>query len=623
MASSFGGKVWAVSKVLLARLRFLAVFVIAAGVVGYWDNIKAYVDRWQRPAVAPDALAATTSDIEYYCAMHPAVVRTEPGDCPICGMPLIKRKRGEKVVLSEGIVARVQLTPQRIALANIQTTLLTPQKLTREIRAVGILDYNETRVAQISGRVAGRADELFVKYVGQSVKRGDPLYSLYSPELLTAQREYLLARKRVNELPKDATQDVRMDAAEVYNASMEKLVLWGTTSADLDRLDQEFDKTGQSPTHFVVSAPISGIVARKNLYEGGYVQVGDSPYTVVDLNVLWLQVRIYEQDVPLVKLGDLVNIGVDGLPNETFTGKITFLAYQLDPTTRTLAARVEVPNPGLRLRPGMFASGTIRVPVLPETEPAGTQPAGVASGDQAAAFRDALAEYFAAHDLLAQDKTEKVSELLHAVAGKLAKIHGDADASRSMGEITRLIHGTMGQNLVQLRDSFQDISAEMIKLGLNVGIPTDGPGVNVFRCPMGRKPMWLQIGSTALNPYQGTAMPTCGGVVEPLPRVAAPVATRPAGSATRMLAVPRSAVIETGKQKVVFVANPTMEGVFDMKPVKVGALATALEKDGQSDGDYYPVVAGLEAGDRVVTIGAFLLDAENRLNPVTESEPAK
>src|SRR3954453_2901918 len=114
--------VWAVTRVVFARLRFVSVFLVAALLVGYWDDIRNHWDKWTRPAVAPDALAAAVSDVGYYCVMHPNIIRGEPGNCPICGMPLVKRKRGEKVRLPEDVLARVQLSPQRVALAGIQTS---------------------------------------------------------------------------------------------------------------------------------------------------------------------------------------------------------------------------------------------------------------------------------------------------------------------------------------------------------------------------------------------------------------------------------------------------------------------------------------------------------------------
>jgi membrane fusion protein, copper/silver efflux system len=621
MYTKFFHNAYAVTKVALARLRFLAVFVVAALVVGYWDTIQNYWDKWTRPPVAPDALAHV-SDIEYYCVMHPNVIRHEPGNCPICGMPLAKRKKGEHSTLPTDILARVQLTPYRIALAGIQTSVVEERPLVRDIRAAATLDYDETRVAQLSARVAGRADELFVKSLGHPVKAGDPLYSIYSPDVYTAQREYLLARKRVKDLPQNVSDDIRQDAVMVYNATMQKLILWGATNADLNRLDQQFDATGQVATHFVVSSPMAGLVVKKSLFEGGYVQTGDVPYTIADLGNLWLQVRLYEQDVPLIKLGQEVKITVAGMARDAFAGKITYLAYQLDPITRTLAARVEVANPDLQLRPGVFADALIRVPLAEE---AATQPATVAAttapaAGNAAIFRDALDPYLTAHQLLAQDKTDGVSLALHQMLDKLAKIQGPADLLAHREKITPLVHGTMtaGTDIEKLRNAFRDISAELIAIGQITGTPA-GDVVRVFRCPMEPQPNWLQLARDTINPYQGTKMLDCGAQISTLPQAGVPVASRisPGGPT---LAVPRSAVIITGARKVVFAANPQMDGVFDMKPVQLGRLGTS--PDGA---EYYPVLQGLSPGDKVVTVGAFLLDAENRLAgtpPAPAAEPA-
>ncbi|HEY8666698.1 MAG TPA: efflux RND transporter periplasmic adaptor subunit, partial [Tepidisphaeraceae bacterium] len=463
MNREFLHNVGAVTKVLFARLRFLSVFLAAGFIVGYWDNIKNHWDKWTRPTVAPDSLVASAaSSVEYYCAMHPFIVRSEPGNCPICSMPLIKRKKGEQVKLPEDVLARVQLSPQRIALANVQTTAVEPRPLVRDIHAVGVLDYNETKVAQISTRVAGRADELFLQYTGQAVKQGDPLFSLYSPELYAAQREYLLARKRVNDLPGDASPDAKADAASVYNATMEKLVLWGVARAQLDKMDKEFDQLGMVPSHLTVTSPISGIVIKKEIFEGGYLNVGDRPYTIADLDTLWLQAKIYERDVPMVQIGQPVQVTVEALPNETFGGVVAFRAFQIDPQTRTLDARIVVKNERsakgeFPLRPGMFADAAIRVPVVPAEVPttnpaASTQPMTLACAE---AFQAALKPYLQAQMRLSQDKADGVSDLLHqslAAFEKLCESERSGDAHK---RLTEAVHKMMGQDLAGLRESFK------------------------------------------------------------------------------------------------------------------------------------------------------------------------
>jgi len=598
-----------VLKLTFARARFVAVFVVAALVVGYWDDIKNHVDKWTRPATAPDALAGTAAgEIEYYCPMHPNVVRGEPGLCPRCGMPLVKRKRGEAVKLPADVLARVQLTPQRVSLAGVGTSGVEYRKLVREVKAVGVLDYDETRLARLSARVAGRADELFVTYTGQAIKAGDPVYSLYSPEVYTAQRDYLLARKRVNQLPMGTGEEAKADATAVYNASLQKLALWGMTTEQLDRLDHEFDEKGKVPTNLTVTSPISGIVVKKDVYPGQYVQAGEAPYTVADLSRLWLQVKLYERDVPLVNVGDAVDVVVEGFPNEPVEGVVAFKAFQVNPETRTLDARVAVENAGLKLRPGMFAGATVRVPVVNTATTRAAGP-GTRAVPAARAYAAALAAYVKAQDLLAHDKVEGVEGALEQAVKELEGAKQSPQVADGFGRLEAAVGAAKGKGIKEVRESFKEISAAMIEMGKAIGIPSGAPRVQVFRCPM-KKANWLQEGSETANPYYGAEMFNCGSAVEALPAAPpAPVetpATR-AAAAGRVLSVPRSAVIDTGTRKIVYVESSP--GVFDMRAVEVGPMAA----DG--GGEFYPVLRGLEEGERVVTAGAFLIDAENRLNP--------
>ena len=612
MNPQFLHNVWAVTKVVFARLRFLSVFLVAGFVVGYWEDIRNHWDKWTRPSVAPDALVASAaSDVEYYCAMHPNIVRAEPGNCPICGMPLIKRKKGEQVKLPDDVLARVQLSPQRITLAGIQTSAVEPRRLVRQIHAVGVLDYAEPKVAQLSARVGGRADELFIEYTGQQVKRGDKVYSLYSPDLYSAQREYLLARKRVNELPRDASEQTRNDASLVYNAAVEKLVLWGVSREQLDEMDQAFDRTGKVPSHLIITSPIDGIVVRKDIFQGGYVNVGDRPYTIADLSTLWLQVKIFERDVPLVHVGQPVRVTVEALPNDVFSGVITFQSFQLDPQTRTLDARVEVKNAEMRLRPGMFADAAIAIPIGASTQPvvAATQQTSVhasATPQSAAAFLEAIQPYLEAQSDLAKDKSDRAPQLLHDAASKLQPL-AEEDAVKRFQSAA---NSAAGKDIAGVRGAFREASIALIDLGRDVGLPPGAPDVQVFRCPMA-KANWLQHPGDTMNPFYGTSMQTCGAAIESLRKSEAIIAEHtvqpPVGE--DVLAIPRSAVIEAGRHRVVYVESSP--GVYDMRAVNLGPLAD----------DYYPVVRGLERGDRVVTVGAFLVDSENRLNPTQNVQP--
>lgn len=623
-------EVWSVTQVVLARLRFIMVFLVAALVVGYWDSVKNHVDKWTRPAVAPDSLAhSDKATIEYYCSMHPHVIRTEPGNCPICGMPLSKREKGHAQRLPADVLARVQLTPTRIALANVRTTPVEYRSLTYEVSAPGVLDYDETKLARISARVAGRADKLFVTYVGQPVKQGDPLYSLYSPEVFTALREYLYVQKRFTALPADVAKDMKSDAATVLEASKQRLLLWGVSDGQLEEFAKAYQKDGKVESHLTITSPISGVVVAKNLFEGGYVQTGQNVFTVADMSRLWLQARIYERDVPLVNVGDAVTVNVDALPNESFEGKVTYLAFAIDPQTRTLDARVEVDNPQLKLRPGLFATAMLQIPVKPllsryagrgqgegsASFPTNSNAAKVPSSqpipsvplEGAKTFAAALESYIAVQKKLAADSIDGVPEQLSTLAEKIKPLAAHTDLAPEVDRINTAIAAAKDKKLDDVRESLKTISSAMIVIGKAVGLPADGPKPRLFVCTMSRAP-WIQLGAEKANPYQGSTMPTCGDDLPPLPTATATgdATTKPTAMSTpagRVLAVPRSAVIDTGKNKIVYVESAP--GVYDMHAVKLGPAA----------GEFYPVIEGLTDGQSVVTVGAFLIDSEIRLNP--------
>jgi RND family efflux transporter MFP subunit len=610
--------------IIFARLRFIAIFIIAALLVGYWDHIKNYYDRWTRPNVTPDSLAMIAAgEIEFYCPMHPEVIRSQAGLCPKCGMPLVKRNKGQAEQLPADVLARVTLTPKRKALAGIATTAVEYKTLVREIRSFAVLDYDETRLAHISARVSGRADELFVQYTGQSVKRGDPVYSLFSPEVYTAQRDYLRARKQVNDLARDAAEQAKMDATAFYNANLQKLVLWGISQPQLDKLDDDFDRTGKIANNLTVTSPISGIVIKKTISAGDYIQLGAEPYTVADLSKLWLQLKLYERDIPLVQVGDPVDVTVEAFPNQIFTGSVTFKSFAIDPNTRTLDARVEVDNQDLRLRPGMFADAIVHVPMSlaltgATTRPAATQPASAPASapvSLSTIYSDALAPYLEAQKLLSHDKSDGVADLLQQSVNKLAPVKNLESVSASYPRLADSVKSIRNQPIDKIREQFKEISAAMIDIGKSAGTPSDSAAIRVFRCPM-KKANWLQEGDATANPYYGSQMFDCGSAVESLPKATSDVMpTRPRGRAPagKLLAVPRSAVIDTGRNKIVYVESAP--GIFDMRAIKLGPLAAAHGATDDTSDDWYPITSGLEEGDRVVTGGTFLVDAENRLNP--------
>ncbi len=350
---------WQVTKIVFLRLRFIFIFIVIGVISWKWELIMNVKDRLLRPPKADDRVQG---DFEWFCPMHPSVVRNDDKEkCPICGMPLSKRKRGEQIQLGPGIVGHLQLTPFRMRQAGIATEEIGYRTLVRELRTVGLIEWDERRLAHLSARVAGRADELFINFTGVRVKKGDPVYKLYSPDLVTTGEEYLLALKASEEIQAQPQPEAQAAsrAARLLESTRERLKLWGVTDAQI----AELEKVRKSPTHLTIQSPLSGIVIKKDIHAGHYVQMGEDPYTIVDDSVVWMQAEVFERDLGLVREGQTVDISAEAYPGEPFTGKVIFVAPQVQAETRTVKVRVDVENLKGKLKNGMYVTALLRIPL--------------------------------------------------------------------------------------------------------------------------------------------------------------------------------------------------------------------------------------------------------------------
>lgn len=370
------GKAWwwfdFVILVKLARLRFIAILAAIGVVITQWDTLVAHYEKWTRPTSSASAAA---SDTEYFCPMHPSVVRDNGKEkCPICFMPLSKRKKGEQTTeaLPAGVVNRVQLSPYRIVLAGVQTWDVSEVPLTKEIQAVGYVEFNERGLKNVSARVKGRIDELLVSETGQMVSTDDVLASMYSPDLNVTVQNLLDAKRRNN--------------ADAMASARHRLELLGISGDQID----DVLKTGKANSHLRIRTPISGHVIKKYIREGQYVEEGSPLYDVADLSSVWIQAQIYEDDMVFLpfeqehKLTEALPVSATtrGFPGEEFRGSLTFIYPHVDQQSRTVTVRFELPNPGHKLRPGMTTTVTLLVP--PERVPVLRQAAG---DDEAAVAR--------------------------------------------------------------------------------------------------------------------------------------------------------------------------------------------------------------------------------------------
>lgn len=289
--------------------------------------------------------------------MHPQIRMSHPGKCPICGMDLIPVASGnhaEKMGDRE-----LKLSPLAMKLADIQTVPVERKYVSVSIRMVGKVDYDETRVGHITAWVPGRLDRLYVDYTGISVRKGDHMVYLYSPELLTAQEELIQAIRALGELKESGMKIMRETASQTVEASREKLRLWGLTEKQIT----EIEKSGEASDHITIYSPMGGVVIEKHVEEGEYVKTGTRLYTIADLSHLWIRLDAYESDLVWLRYGQEVQIETEAYPGEVFKGTIAFIDPVLDTKTRTVKVRVNVPNTDGRLKPEMFVHTTVHARV--------------------------------------------------------------------------------------------------------------------------------------------------------------------------------------------------------------------------------------------------------------------
>ncbi|MGB7326646.1 MAG: efflux RND transporter periplasmic adaptor subunit, partial [Rubripirellula sp.] len=280
------------------------------------------------------------------CSMHPQIRRDGPGACPICGMDLVPVRESADGVRTVSISSEIK------SLMNVQVSPVRRQYVTAEVRMVGKVDYDETRLAHITAWVPGRLERMFVDFTGVEVNKGDHMVQIYSESLYTAQEELLAVTKR--DRPLSTSRFIEpLDLAE---SAREKLRLLGLTTEQIQTIEQR----GKSSETVTIYSPAGGVVVAKNKQEGDRVQTGDRIYTVADLKVLWVQMDAYESDLAWLRYGQDVEFTTEAYPGEVFRGRIAFIDPVLNEDTRTVKVRVNVPNEDGRLKPEMFVRAVVQ-----------------------------------------------------------------------------------------------------------------------------------------------------------------------------------------------------------------------------------------------------------------------
>lgn len=303
-----------------------------------------------RPASSDKAGAVWT------CSMHPQIRSPKPGNCPICSMPLIPAKlQAPPDNRDAGGEPMLELSEHAKAMAAVETVPVERRKLSRDIRAVGKVQYNETALATITARVTGYVERLFVDFTGVKVKAGDHLVQIYSPELTSGQEELLLA-----------SQMGRNPA--LVAAARERLVRWGMTREQVD----EVIRTRKAEPRMTLVSPITGTVTEKMVVQQSAVKPGDVLYKLANLASVWVYLDIYEYELPWIKYGQSVEVTTEAFPNEVFSGRVWFINPVVTEETRTVKVLLNIENDREKLKPGLFVSAVIRAQLLANGEPAPT-----------------------------------------------------------------------------------------------------------------------------------------------------------------------------------------------------------------------------------------------------------
>ena len=324
------------------------------------------------PAQAPENSASSGATVatRYHCPMHPQIVRDRPGECPICGMTLVPiesaRPGHDAGAHALAALAPVQLTPERIQLAGVKTAPVVMRRLSGDLAAAGMVAENERGLAAINTRFAGWIQDLFVAETGRRVTKGQALATIYSPDVLSAEQEFLTARRWAAPPSSPGSADAPAGAPhahETLTAGMaddarKRLDLLGVAPQEID----EIARTGQARHAVTIRSPANGTVIRRGAVAGGYVQPGSELFAIADLSTVWFIAEVYEHDMARVRVGQPARIELVGLPGRAVKGRVQFLYPSVSADTRTMRVRVEVANKGGDLRPGMFGTMHLDLP---------------------------------------------------------------------------------------------------------------------------------------------------------------------------------------------------------------------------------------------------------------------
>lgn len=384
-------------KILKAGAMIIVVMAAVAGGYLYGTHRHAGVER------TPDQqMARGQGEVEqkqqYTCGMHPFIIRDEPGNCPICGMTLVPLKPGaagtqpqaaavtkwrspmdpayvrdapgkdymghDLVPVTEdgGGAATISIDPLTAQNMGVRTEPVTRRMLARTIRTVGLMTYAEGRQYSVNSKIEGWIERLFVNQEGQMVTKGQPLMAIYSPELVAAQQEYLLALANSRKLAGSPVPELAASAERLLAAARTRLQYWDISSSQI----RAIERSGQITKTLTLFSPHGGVVTMKKALEGMRVMAGEELLQISDISNIWINADIFEYELPWVKVGQKARVELPFAADKVFEGRITYIYPYLNNESRTARARIELVNPGLELKPDMYANVSIDTEAIDE-----------------------------------------------------------------------------------------------------------------------------------------------------------------------------------------------------------------------------------------------------------------
>ncbi|MDT7040719.1 efflux RND transporter periplasmic adaptor subunit [Candidatus Nitronereus thalassa] len=330
----------------------------------------------------------------------------------------------------------VMINARKQQLIGVKTEKAKSLTITHTIRTVALVDVDERNLEHVNIKLEGWVEKLYVRFTGEDVKKDQMLFEIYSPELVSSQEEYLLALKAVRTLGDSEFSEVADSARRVLQSTRERFSLWDITPDHIEDLE----RTGKVLRTLPLHAPISGYVLTMNVREGGYITPSTDTFVLADLSNIWVLADLYEFEIPYVKLGQKAQITLPYFPNEIFKGTVTYIYPVLDPKTRTVKVRFELPNPGWRLKPDMFANVTLEIPlgdrlVVPNT-------AVLDSGTKQVVFVDTGQGMFEARNVTLGVRSREWYEVLEGVKeGEMVVTSGNflIDSESALGSATGMM----------------------------------------------------------------------------------------------------------------------------------------------------------------------------------------